>query len=228
VQVSSHEHAAAGRLPLQLWLAGQAVAPVATLHPLASTVQVETLPALAQNVPAAVQPAGAALQAQAPAGSEPVQVWLGPQVAVPETNRQPFASAAQVDEEPAPLQKVPGAEQPAGGALHVQAALGIVPVQVCRAPHVVVADTNRHPSASVAQVVAEPALAQNVPACVQPAGALLHVQAALLPDATQEECVPHAVSALQTEQPEGPTTQLRTPPPGPHCLVPMVQAGVHD
>jgi hypothetical protein len=77
-----------------------------------------------------VQPAGGALHVQAAPGSEPVQVWLDPQVVVPDTNRQPLVSVAQVDEEPAPAQNVPGAEQPAGGAMHEQLAPGIVPVQV--------------------------------------------------------------------------------------------------
>jgi hypothetical protein len=123
-------HAAPGSEPLQVWCVPQVVVLVTALQPFASTVQVDTVPELAQNVPAAVQPAGAALQLHAPEGSEPVQVWLDPQVVVPDTNRQPFVSVAQVDEAPAPAQNAPGAEHPGGGAMHEQLALGLAPVQV--------------------------------------------------------------------------------------------------
>jgi len=125
---------------LQLWLAGQLAVAVTILQPLASTAQVETVLALAQKVPAAVQPAGAGLQVHAPAGSEPVHVWLGPQAAVADTNRQPSGSDAQIDEDPAPLQNVPGAEQPAGAGLQVQAAAGAVPVHDWRVPQAVVVE----------------------------------------------------------------------------------------
>jgi len=68
---------------------------------------------------------------------------------------------------------------------------------------------------------------QKVPAGAQ-AGAPLQTQLALAPDAAHVARGPQAASAPQTEQPEGPTTQVRTPPPGPHCLLPSAHAGVQD
>src|SRR5262245_50036773 len=101
------------------------------------------------------------------------------QLELAETNRQPCASAAQVDCEALLGQKVPGPVHPAGAALQVQAPLGSEPVQLWCVPQLELDDTVLQPSESTTQVDTVPALGQNVPAPVQPGGAALQVQAPL-------------------------------------------------
>jgi hypothetical protein len=66
VQVLSQLQAAEGMVPLQLLFVAQATLPETNKHSCASRAQVFTSPP-EQNVPAAVQPAGAVTQAQLPA-----------------------------------------------------------------------------------------------------------------------------------------------------------------
>jgi hypothetical protein len=70
--------------------------------------------------------------------------------------KQPSASAAQVVATLALEQNVPACEQPAGGALHVQAAAGALPVQDWRAPQAVVAEMKKQLSVSTAHVEPPP------------------------------------------------------------------------
>jgi hypothetical protein len=172
-----------------------------------------------------VQPVGAALQVQAPLGNEPVQVWLLPQVLVPETTMQPLPSAAQVVVTP-PVQKLPAPVQPAGGGLQVQAPPGNEPVQVWLPPQLTVLDTNEQPSPSTAQVVELPVPLQNEPAPAQPAGAALQAQLAPPPEVTQAECGPHVTAPPQTAQPASFRTQVSTPPLAPQRVAPGVHIGV--
>jgi hypothetical protein len=128
VPATGHLQAAAPGAPWQVLDPGQALAPVATkqVGVLLSAAQLATLVVLWQKVPswACVQVLS---QVQAAEGRVPLQLVCAGQVAVPEMVKQPWASAAQVTRLPVPLQKVPAAVHPAGGALQVQTP---APVQV--------------------------------------------------------------------------------------------------
>jgi hypothetical protein len=94
----SHEQAAFGSDPWQLSSVGQAWGVAPARHPCASFEQATTSPELLQNVPTAVQPAGAAGQVQTPVAFTQVVVpW---QVAAGPHSVQLFELAIQVSEPP--------------------------------------------------------------------------------------------------------------------------------
>jgi hypothetical protein len=114
----------------------------------ASTWQTDCVDVLVQKVPAAVQPAGAALHVHAFAPEPPVQLWCTPQVTAGFAVTQPCGSATQVVTSFAPVQYEPAAPpaQAEGAALHWQLAAPAAPVQVSFAVHVVEFEalTKRH------------------------------------------------------------------------------------
>lgn len=78
-----------------------------------------------------MQPAGGALQPQAPTPAPPEHVWCDPQFAVPETKTQLLPSTWQVDTLPDVAQNEPAPPAQSGGeGSQPQVPLGFAPVQL--------------------------------------------------------------------------------------------------
>jgi hypothetical protein len=114
---------------LQVWRAPQVTELLMKKQLSLSCAQCLEAP-LSQKSPTVVQPAGGALQPQAPTPAPPEHAWCAPQLAVPETKTQLLLSTWQVEtlvlvaqNEPAPP------AQSAGGATQVQVPVGFEPVQ---------------------------------------------------------------------------------------------------
>jgi hypothetical protein len=102
-------------------------------------------------------------------------------VSLPDLKKQPSASFEQVPRVVAVGQKVPSAEHPTAPLAQVQSAVGKVPVQLWRAPQVlVVAESTRHPF-TISQVARTVPDMQKVPGPVQAVGGASQVQAAFAP-----------------------------------------------
>jgi hypothetical protein len=128
-------------VPLQVWRAPQVCVVLTKKQLSPSCAQCFEAP-LSQKSPTDVQPAGGALQPQAPTPAPPEHDWCVPQLAVPETKVQLLLSVWHVETLVLVAQNVPAPPpQSAGGATQVHVPIGFEPVQAMWAGQAVVLAT---------------------------------------------------------------------------------------